>query len=97
MQLFKKTVLFVGTIRENQKIIPEATACLVIIKDVFHLITAKHVVFDKKIETFTDQEKFIFWNDLDGSRNLAPVYVIDIVDLKEVFEGRYLGVDSIAR
>ena len=41
---------------------PHATGFFISVDDVFHLVTAKHVVYDKVTSSFVDQELHYFTN-----------------------------------
>lgn len=66
----KKTVIFLGEMNKEGNIEPRATAFLVAIKNIFHLITAKHVVMEFKdgkfTGKFTDNNLLAVFNTKDG-------------------------------
>ena len=55
-----------GTINEKGEILPQATGFLVNINDIFHLVTAKHVVFDRQKDVLNDSNILTFYNTKDG-------------------------------
>ncbi len=61
----KKTVVFLGDVREGKTQL-YATAFLVDIQNIFHLITAKHVVADKDTGEIKDTNMHIFFNLRSG-------------------------------
>jgi len=66
----KKTVVFIGrTILDKDKKPQDifvATGALVQIEDIFHLITAKHVVFDRDGQKLKDDNLWIAFNTKNG-------------------------------
>ena len=50
----KKTIVFLGKTTEEGKIQFYATGFLVNIQNIFHLVTAKHVVVDPRTGKFVD-------------------------------------------
>jgi hypothetical protein len=62
---FKKSIVFLGRVT-NEKLSPQATGFLVNINDIFHLVTAKHVIFDQEKDSFIDSDVLMFFNTLDG-------------------------------
>jgi len=61
----KKTVVFLGDVREGKTQL-YATAFLVGIQNIFHLITAKHVVTDKGTGKIKDTNMHVFFNLKSG-------------------------------
>jgi hypothetical protein len=78
-------VIFLGSVNEKQEIIPTGTGFLVIIKSYFHVVTAKHVIFDKETDSFIDDEMFFFFNNLDGTIGAAC-----ISDLKNRLNSKWI-------
>jgi len=75
----KKTVVFLGKFEEKEARI-NATGFLVKIKNVYHLVTAKHVVMEVKNNKFTgklkDEDMVVFFNMKNGnirSRSISSV------------------------
>jgi len=66
-------VVFLGTINQRQEIIPSGTGFLTIINGYFHVVTAKHVIFDVQTESFIDHEMFIFFNNRDRTIGAARI------------------------
>ena len=66
----KKTIVFLGEMNKEGKIQPHATAFLVMIKNVFHLVTAKHVIMEYMDGKFTgkliDSNLLAVFNMKDG-------------------------------
>ena len=56
----KKTIVLMGKINEKGEIIPKGTGFLVTISGIFHLVTAKHVIFDREKDAFMDQDIRIY-------------------------------------
>lgn len=61
----RKTVVFLGRY-DNGQIKFLASGCIVGIKKVFHLVTAKHVVYSQKFGSFLDENVFAFSNSKSG-------------------------------
>jgi len=61
----KKTVVFLGKTTQKKEQF-YATGFLVEIQNIFHLVTAKHVVVDPKSGDFTDSGMLVFFNQKDG-------------------------------
>ena len=55
------------TINEKREILPRATGFLVNVNNIFHLVTAKHVIFDRGKDTLNDSNIFAFYNGKDGT------------------------------
>jgi hypothetical protein len=73
LEQFRKTVVFLGGFNEKGEIAPQATGFLVTINNIFPLVTAKHVVFDIKKESFIDNSMLMFFNTLDGKIQLRSI------------------------
>ena len=58
----KKTIIFLGKTTAEGKIQFYATGFLVEIQNIFHLVTAKHVLVDPKTGEFTDSGMLAFFN-----------------------------------
>jgi len=73
----KKTIVFLGAINEKGKIQLRATGFLVMIQNVFHLVTAKHVIMETKGGKFTgkfiDNNMFALFNMKDGHTGLRSI------------------------
>jgi hypothetical protein len=62
----KKTIVFLGKTTAEGKIQFYATGFLVNIQNIFHLLTAKHVVVDPQTGNFIDRGMVAFFNSRDG-------------------------------
>lgn len=62
----KKTVVFLGKITDEKKVHFFATGFLVSIKNIYHLITAKHVIVDVKTNKIEDNGVYIYFNSKVG-------------------------------
>ena len=60
---------------------PTATAFLVNINNVFHLVTAKHVVYNNKTGLISDDEMYMFFNTMDGA-----IMARSICDIKKMLK-----------
>ena len=72
----KRTVVFLGKINERKKIQYSATGFLVQIKDVIHIVTAKHVVYNQEKHVFIDSDILVLFNSKAGrieSRALSDI------------------------
>jgi predicted DNA-binding ArsR family transcriptional regulator len=67
LNMFKKTVVFLGNIYEHGEVVPNATGFLVEIKGLLHLVTAKHVIYDYITNNLTDAETYAFVNTTANS------------------------------
>ena len=65
--VIKKTIVFLGKTTEEGKIQFYATGFLVNIQNIFHLVTAKHVVVDPRTGKFVDSGMLAFFNLKDGT------------------------------
>lgn len=62
----KKTIVFIGKTTEEGKIQLHATGFLVQVQNIFHLVTAKHVVVDSRTNNIIDSGMIVFFNLKDG-------------------------------
>jgi|Deesub1362B_J571_1020462.scaffolds.fasta_scaffold08641_2 hypothetical protein len=62
----KKTVVFLGKIDNQKNSQFYATGFLVSVQNIYHLLTAKHVVLNIKTGKLQDNEMFAFFNSKDG-------------------------------
>lgn len=62
----KRTVVFFGRDKGDEGIFFFATGALLIIGKIYHLITAKHVVFNRKTKRLKDEGVQIFFNSKAG-------------------------------
>lgn len=62
----KKTVVFLGSLNDQQKPRFYGTGFLIQIEGIFHLVTAKHVIFDSQRSELTDSNLIAFFNRKDG-------------------------------
>lgn len=72
----KKTVVFLGNIDSEGKPQPYATGFLVAVQNIYHLVTAAHVVRDIKSGKLLDDEMLAFFNLKDGrvtSRSIKQI------------------------
>ena len=76
----KKATVFLGII-EKGKYNFIATGFLIEINNIFHLVTARHVVFDSKNGKFVDENLFIFFNNKEGK-----IVFRKISDIKQKFK-----------
>lgn len=66
IEQIKKTVVFLGYLGDQQRPNFKATGFLIRIANVFHLVTAKHVVVDPKTGKLTDEGLCVFFNTKTG-------------------------------
>jgi len=64
----KKTVIFLGFVDENGRILQSGTGFLVNISNVFFLVTAKHVIVNPQKDNFQDKGMLAFFNGKDGKK-----------------------------
>jgi len=76
----KSTVVFLGPEDAKGNPLPKATGCILTVRGVFHVLTAKHVVVEMKDGKFTDkridQDLLAYFNRADGTlgkRRLADI------------------------
>lgn len=85
----KKTVVFLGRINDEGEPSFCGTACLLNIKSVFHLITAKHVIMEFKNSKFTgkliDDNMYVFFNTNNGK-----IEKILINDVKKTINANWI-------
>jgi hypothetical protein len=62
----RKTVVFLGDINKEGNPRFYATGALVQVQNIYHLITAKHVVIDRETGDFKDDKMLVFFNSKDG-------------------------------
>lgn len=69
----KKTVVFLGDI--NKEGVPKfyATGALVKIQNIYHIITAKHVIKDRETGELKDGTMLVFFNSKDGNIKSRPI------------------------
>ena len=77
----QKTIVFLGTLDEEKRILPCATGFLVSIDGVFHLVTAKHVVQDLKTGKSIDASMYAFNN----GKEIDKVSARRLCELKDHF------------
>lgn len=63
----KKTIVFLGKTNQKGENQLSATGFLVEIQNIFHLVTAKHVVIDPRTNNFIDSGMLVFFNLKDGN------------------------------
>jgi len=69
----KKTVVFLGDINKEGHPRFYATGALVKVQNIYHLITAKHVVIDMETGDFKDDKMLVFFNSKDGDIMARPI------------------------
>lgn len=72
----KKTVVFLGRAAENRGVQLYATGFLVTVQNIFHLVTAKHVVVDRGTGKVVDNDMRVFFNLKSGkigSRSIKEI------------------------
>jgi hypothetical protein len=69
----KKTVVFLGDINKEGNPRFYATGALVQVQNIYHLITAKHVVIDRETGDFKDDKMLVFFNSKDGGIMWRPI------------------------
>lgn len=69
----KKTIVFIGDMEKKDNITLHATGFMVSVKGVFHLVTAKHVVYDKETNSLKDDNMFILFNSKGKGINIRPI------------------------
>lgn len=78
----KKTVVFIGKIDKEEKTFFYATGFLVRVQNVYHLLTAKHVVANMETGKLQDDGMLVFFNSKDGSiasrsiENIKQIYKV---------------------
>lgn len=70
---FRKTVVFFGIIDKKDNVRFTATGFLVDIQGIFHLVTAKHVIYSVESNEFKDQGLYVFYNRKDGTIGNKPI------------------------
>ena len=79
----KKTVVFFGKIDEEGKTFFYATGFLVRVQNIYHLLTAKHVVANMKTGKLQNDGMLVFFNSKDGSitsrsiENMKQMYKVN--------------------
>lgn len=70
LDIIKKTTVFIGEYNSKKEPVYHATGFLVAIKNIFHLVTAKHVIMEMIDDKFTgkllDDNYQIFFNSKEG-------------------------------
>ena len=79
LRQIKKTVVFLGVVKDGTQV-PHATGFLVRVKGIYHLLTAKHVIFNSETGERTDQELHAFFNLKSGGADARA-----IADIKKFF------------
>lgn len=69
----KKTVVFIGDINKEGITKFYATGALVKIQNIYHLITAKHVIKDRETGELKDGTMLVFFNSKDGNIKSRPI------------------------
>ncbi len=69
----KRTIVFLGKFDDQNKSTFVATGFLVQIHDVFHLVTAKHVVMDPKTGMLIDENMCAFFNSKDNKIKVRSI------------------------
>lgn len=80
LEEIKRTIVFIGKTAQNAEGKDEdvffATGFLVQIQDIFHLVTAKHVVYDRKKKELKDNDYWAAFNSRSGQaakRNISAI------------------------
>ena len=81
----KKTITFLGIINEKGNAVPKATGFFVKIQEIFHLVTAKHVVEDTETGNLMDEKLLAFFNKKEGG-----VTGVSIKELKDKDETNWV-------
>jgi hypothetical protein len=68
-----RTVVFLGDINKEGNPRFYATGALVKVQNIYHLITAKHVVLDRETGDFKDDKMLVFFNSKDGDIMSRPI------------------------
>jgi hypothetical protein len=76
IEQIKKTIVFIGRVNKDKKPQFYATGALILIQKIFHLITAKHVIYDLKSKSFKDDAALVFLNSKD--RNIMPCPINEV-------------------
>lgn len=69
----KKTMCYIGKIGNSNEPIPIASGFFLRIKGIYHLTTAKHVIYNKKTNQVEDDQLFVFVNRKDGKLFAQPI------------------------
>jgi len=69
----KRTITFLGTLDKRGKPAPYATGFFVRVDNIFHLVTAKHVIADMNTGQLKDDEMWTFTNLKKGGLNKVPI------------------------
>lgn len=83
----KKTIVFFGIVDEKNKPHFTGTGFLVDVGGYIHLVTAKHVIFDKKKNNFIDQNIRVFFNTKNPN---ATIGASSLAALKEKFNVNWI-------
>jgi len=81
----KKSVVFFGRPLPKEGVQYFATGFLIQTEKIFHLVTAKHVVFDNNTGQFRDNSAFIFFNKKDGTIGSQSLDLVKSQGFKWVF------------
>ena len=73
----KKTVVFLGEADEYGRPVPYATGFLVSVNNIYHLLTARHVIIDIKTGELRDDKLCAFFN-LKGDRGIGTRRIKEI-------------------
>lgn len=77
LEQVKKTIVFLGETDEDGRPAPYATGFLVSVNNIYHLLTAKHVIIDIKTGEFRDDKLCAFLN-LKGDRGIGARRIKEI-------------------
>jgi len=67
IDLIRQTVVFLGRYNSKEEPIFFATGFIVGIKNVLHLVIAKHAIYNIKFDKFVDENVFVFLNSKSGT------------------------------
>jgi V8-like Glu-specific endopeptidase len=80
LEEIKKSIVFFGVIKGDRQYFT-GTGCVISLNDVFHLVTAKHVVINPRIT----EDLCIFVNDRDGHLS-----IIEVSDIKDRLDAEWI-------
>jgi len=69
----KKTMCYIGKINNNNEPIPIASGFFLEIQGIYHLTTAKHVIYNERTNQVEDDHLFVFVNKKDGTLFAQPI------------------------
>jgi hypothetical protein len=81
----KKTVVFLGNIDQEGTVTFKATGFLIGVQNVFHIVTARHVVVDRETGALDDRGLYVFFNSKAGKVNYSA-----IARIKQTYEVNWI-------